>query len=344
VSLEVSYDDETIGVDFRLIEPAAFYHTLQHFAGSKDHNIRIRQMAKDKNEKISEYGIEQADGKLIQYQSEEEIYQHFDVDWIAPAMREDGSEFDKDLSNVITLNDINGDIHMHTTYSDGAFSIKDMIEANIKKGYEFMVITDHSQSLKVANGLSEERLLRQNEEIKELNKQYDEIDIYSGIEMDILPDGSLDYSDEVLAKLDYVIAAIHQSFNQSEEEIMQRLENACRNPYVRHIAHPTGRIIGRRPGYEPNIDKLCALAEETNTILEINANPKRLDLNADVVKKHPNVQLTINTDAHHVDHLEFMKYGVATAQKGFVHKDRVINTMTRESFKSMIENNIKLKK
>jgi DNA polymerase (family 10) len=344
VSLEVSYDDETIGVDFRLIEPAAFYHTLQHFSGSKDHNIRIRQMAKDKNEKISEYGIEQADGKLIQYQSEEEIYQHFDVDWIAPAMREDGSEFDKDLSNVITLNDINGDIHMHTTYSDGAFSIKDMIEANIKKGYEFMVITDHSQSLKVANGLSEERLLRQNEEIKELNKQYDEIDIYSGIEMDILPDGSLDYSDEVLAKLDYVIAAIHQSFNQSEEEIMQRLENACRNPYVRHIAHPTGRIIGRRPGYEPNIDKLCALAEETNTILEINANPKRLDLNAEVVKKHPNVQLTINTDAHHVDHLEFMKYGVATAQKGFVHKDRVINTMTRESFKSMIENNIKLKK
>jgi DNA polymerase (family 10) len=344
VSLEVSYDDETIGVDFRLIEPAAFYHTLQHFSGSKDHNIRIRQMAKEKNEKISEYGIEQADGNLIQYQSEEEIYKHFDVDWIAPAMREDGSEFDKDLSNVITLNDINGDIHMHTTYSDGAFSIKDMIEANIKKGYEFMVITDHSQSLKVANGLSEERLLRQNEEIKELNKQYDEIDIYSGIEMDILPDGSLDYSDEVLAKLDYVIAAIHQSFNQSEEEIMQRLENACRNPYVRHIAHPTGRIIGRRPGYEPNIDKLCALAEETNTILEINANPKRLDLNADVVKKHPNVQLTINTDAHHVDHLEFMKYGVATAQKGFVHKNRVINTMTRESFKSMIENNIKLKK
>lgn len=344
VSLEVSYDDETIGVDFRLIEPAAFYHTLQHFTGSKDHNIRIRQMAKDKNEKISEYGIEQADGNLIQYQSEEEIYQHFDVEWIAPAMREDGSEFDKDLSNVITLDDINGDIHMHTTYSDGAFSIKDMIEANIQKGYEFMVITDHSQSLKVANGLSEERLLRQNEEIKELNKQYDEIDIYSGIEMDILPDGSLDYSDEILAKLDYVIAAIHQSFNQSEDEIMQRLENACRNPYVRHIAHPTGRIIGRRPGYEPNIDKLCALAEETNTILEINANPKRLDLNAEVVKKHPNVQLTINTDAHHIDHLDFMKYGVATAEKGFVHKDRVINTMTRASFKSFIENNIKLKK
>ncbi|MEB6414421.1 DNA polymerase/3'-5' exonuclease PolX [Staphylococcus saprophyticus] len=344
VSLELAYDDETIGVDFRLIEPAAFYHTLQHFTGSKDHNIRIRQLAKEQDEKVSEYGIEQNNGEIIQYQSEKEIYEHFEVNWIEPALREDGSEFDKNLDNIIKLTDIHGDIHMHTTYSDGAFSIEDMVKANIEKGYEFMVITDHSQSLKVANGLSVERLLRQNEEIKALNEKYKEIDIYSGIEMDILPDGQLDYDDEILAKLDYAIAAIHQSFNQSQEEIMRRLENACRNPYVRHIAHPTGRIIGKRPGYEPDIDKLCQLAEETNTILEINANPKRLDLNADTVKKHPNIQLTINTDAHHVEHLEFMKYGVATAQKGFVTKDRVINTMSREEFKSFVENNIKLKK
>ena len=344
VSLELAYDDETIGVDFRLIEPAAFYHTLQHFTGSKDHNIRIRQLAKEQDEKVSEYGIEQNNGEIIQYQSEKEIYEHFGVNWIEPALREDGSEFDKNLDNIIKLTDIHGDIHMHTTYSDGAFSIEDMVKANIEKGYEFMVITDHSQSLKVANGLSVERLLRQNEEIKALNEKYKEIDIYSGIEMDILPDGQLDYDDEILAKLDYAIAAIHQSFNQSQEEIMRRLENACRNPYVRHIAHPTGRIIVKRPGYEPDIDKLCQLAEETNTILEINANPKRLDLNADTVKKHPNIQLTINTDAHHVEHLEFMKYGVATAQKGFVTKDRVINTMSREEFKSFVENNIKLKK
>ncbi|MCE5089432.1 DNA polymerase/3'-5' exonuclease PolX [Staphylococcus devriesei] len=344
VSLELTYDDEKIGVDFRLIEPAAFYHTLQHFTGSKDHNIRIRQLAKEQQEKVSEYGIEQQDGTLLQFQSEEEIYQHFGKKWMAPTMREDGSEFDRDLSNIVTLDDINGDIHMHTTYSDGAFSIRDMVEANIKKGYQFMVITDHSQSLKVANGLQVERLLRQNEEIKQLNEEYDEIDIYSGTEMDILPDGSLDYDDDVLAQLDYVIAAIHQSFNQSEEEIMKRLENACRNPYVRHIAHPTGRIIGRREGYQPNIEQLMALAEETNTIMEINANPKRLDLNAETVRKYPNVKLTINTDAHYIDHLDFMKYGIATAQKGFVAKDRVINTMSREAFKDLVENNIKLKK
>lgn len=344
VSLEIEYDDEIIGVDFRLIEPAAFYHTLQHFTGSKDHNIRIRQLAKERNEKISEYGIEQADGNLLQYQSEAEIYQHYDVNWIAPPLREDGSEFDKNLEQIVQLNDINGDIHMHTTYSDGAFSIRDMVEANIAKGYEFMVITDHSQSLKVANGLSEERLIRQIEEIKQLNAEYEAIDIYSGIEMDILPNGDLDYSNEILAQLDYVIAAIHQSFNQSESEIMQRLENACRNPYVKHIAHPTGRIIGKRPGYEPNIEQLCALAEETNTVLEINANPKRLDLSSDVLRKHPNLMLTINTDAHHIDHLDFMAYGVATAQKGFVAKNRVINTMSRQEFQSFVNDNIKLKK
>ncbi|PNZ31479.1 DNA polymerase X family [Staphylococcus petrasii] len=344
VSLELTYDDETVGVDFRLIEPAAYYHTLQHFTGSKDHNIRIRQLAKAKKEKVSEYGIEQQDGTLLQFQSEAEIYQHFGSEWIDPAMREDGSEFDKDLSNIITLDDINGDIHMHTTYSDGAFSIREMIEANIEKGYQFMAITDHSKSLRVANGLQVERLLRQNEEIKKLNEEYKEIDVYSGTEMDILPDGSLDYDDDVLAQLDYVIASIHQSFNQPEEEIMKRLENACRNPYVRHIAHPTGRIVGGRKGYEPNIEQLMKLAEETNTIMEINANPGRLDLNADIVRKYPNVRLTINTDAHHIDHLDFMKYGVATAQKGFVHKDRVINTMSREAFKDLVENNIKLKK
>lgn len=344
VSLELVYDDETIGVDFRLIEPKAFYHTLQHFTGSKEHNIRIRQLAKAKNEKVSEYGIEQQDGTLLQFQSESEIYQHFGRDWIAPTMREDGSEFDRDLNSIITLDDIKGDLHMHTTYSDGAFSIREMIEANIKKGYEYMVITDHSKSLKVAHGLQVERLLRQNEEIKKLNEEYTEIDIYSGTEMDILPDGSLDYDDDRLSQLDYVIAAIHQSFNQSEEEIMKRLEHACRNPYVRHIAHPTGRIIERRKGYQPNIEQLMQLAEETQTIMEINANPKRLDLNADTVKKYPNIKLTINTDAHHVDHLDFMKYGVATAQKGFVNKDRVINTMTRDAFKDFINNNIKLQK
>ncbi|MCI8457121.1 MAG: DNA polymerase/3'-5' exonuclease PolX, partial [Mammaliicoccus sciuri] len=302
VSLDLQIEDDVIGVDFRLIQPEAFYHTLQHFTGSKDHNIKIRQLAKQKNEKVSEYGIEEANGNIITYQSEKEIYDHFNVSYIPPTMREDGIEFDKDIQDIIQLEDINGDIHMHTTYSDGAFKLEEMIEAAIERQYQFICITDHSRSLAVANGLSIERLLEQNEKIKKLNESYKEIDIYSGTEMDIKPDGSLDYPDDVLKELDYVIAAIHQSFNQSEEEIMNRLRTACENQYVRHIAHPTGRIIGRRYGYRPNIDELIKLARETNTVLELNANPQRLDLNADVLKNNPDLMITINTDAHHIDH------------------------------------------
>ncbi|MGN5893225.1 DNA polymerase/3'-5' exonuclease PolX [Staphylococcus simulans] len=344
VSVEVEFEDETIEIDFRIVEPSAYYHTLQHFTGSKDHNIRIRQLAKARGEKVSEYGIEQPDGSLLQLDSEAAIYEHFGHEWIAPPMRVDGSEFDRDLSNIVTLDDIKGDVHMHTTMSDGAFSLREMIEANIQKGYEYMVITDHSRSLRVAHGLEIERLLRQNEEIKAMNEEYDEIDIYSGTEMDILADGTLDYPDEILAQLDYVIASIHQSFNQTEEQIMHRLEQACRNPYVRHIAHPTGRIIGRRDGYKVNMDRLFELAKETGTILEINANPLRLDLSAEALRHHQDIMVTINTDAHHIDNLELMKYGIATAQKAFIDKSRVLNTMSREDFKSFIKNNKKLKK
>ncbi|MHD0398027.1 DNA polymerase/3'-5' exonuclease PolX [Staphylococcus simulans] len=344
VSVEVEFEDETIEIDFRIVEPSAYYHTLQHFTGSKDHNIRIRQLAKARGEKVSEYGIEQPDGTLLQLESEAAIYEHFGHEWIAPPMRVDGSEFDRDLSNIVTLDDIKGDVHMHTTMSDGAFSLREMIEANIQKGYEYMVITDHSRSLRVAHGLEIERLLRQNEEIKAMNQEYDEIDIYSGTEMDILADGTLDYPDDVLAQLDYVIASIHQSFNQTEAQIMYRLAQACRNPYVRHIAHPTGRIIGRRAGYKVNMEQLFELAKETGTILEINANPLRLDLSAEALRHHQDIMVTINTDAHHIDNLELMKYGIATAQKAFIDKSRVLNTMRREDFKSFIENNKKLKK
>ncbi|UXR51220.1 DNA polymerase/3'-5' exonuclease PolX [Staphylococcus simulans] len=344
VSVEVEFEDETIEIDFRIVEPSAYYHTLQHFTGSKDHNIRIRQLAKARGEKVSEYGIEQPDGSLLQLDSEAAIYEHFGHEWIAPPMRVDGSEFDRDLSNIVTLDDIKGDVHMHTTMSDGAFSLREMIEANIQKGYEYMVITDHSRSLRVAHGLEIERLLRQNEEIKAMNEEYEEIDIYSGTEMDILADGTLDYPDEILAQLDYVIASIHQSFNQTEEQIMHRLEQACRNPYVRHIAHPTGRIIGRRDGYKVNMVRLFEIAKETGTILEINANPLRLDLSAEALRHHQDIMVTINTDAHHIDNLELMKYGIATAQKAFIDKSRVLNTMSREDFKSFIKNNKKLKK
>lgn len=339
VTVQAEREDLITTVDFRFTDSTGYAHMLQHFTGSKEHNIRIRQLAKERNEKISEYGITTDDGNLIQMQSEAEIYQHFNQTFIPPEMRQDGSEFEfKEFDEVIQPEDIRGDIHMHTTYSDGAHTLEQMIEACIAKGYEYMMITDHSKSLYVANGLSEERLLEQHARIKALDAQYPEIDIYSGVEMDILADGEMDYSNDVLAQLDYCIGAIHQSLNQSEDEIMKRLINACNNPYIRHIAHPTGRLIGRRNGYHVNMPKLIETAQKTNTILEINAHPMRLDLSSDVLKQYPDIKLVINTDAHAIDQLDLMKYGVSTAIKGYVKKEQVINTLPRKAFKSWIQN------
>lgn len=339
VTVQAEREDLITTVDFRFTDSAGYAHMLQHFTGSKEHNIRIRQLAKERNEKISEYGITTDDGNLIQMQSEAEIYQHFNQTFIPPEIRQDGSEFEfKEFDEVIQPEDIRGDIHMHTTYSDGAHTLEQMIEACIAKGYEYMMITDHSKSLYVANGLSEERLLEQHARVKALDAQYSEIDIYSGVEMDILADGEMDYSNDVLAQLDYCIGAIHQSLNQSEDEIMKRLINACNNPYIRHIAHPTGRLIGRRNGYHVNMPKLIETAQKTNTILEINAHPMRLDLSSDVLKQYPDIKLVINTDAHAIDQLDLMKYGVSTAIKGYVKKEQVINTLPRKAFKSWIQN------
>ncbi|MFC7285946.1 DNA polymerase/3'-5' exonuclease PolX [Phocicoccus pinnipedialis] len=336
-SIVIKDDFNEINTDFRFIQGDEYYSTLQHFTGSKDHNVRMRQIAKTRGESISEYGVKCEDGRILTFDSEAAFYKYFDVPFIPPSMRETGQEIDMDISNIVTLDDIRGDIHMHTTYSDGAMNIEEMVEACIERGYEYMVITDHSKSLVVANGLNETRLYKQIEEIKKLNDKYTEIDIYAGTEMDILADGTLDFSDDTLQALDYVIAAIHSSFSQSEAEIMERLKNACYNPYVRHIAHPTGRIIGARNGYRVNMDELIMMAKETHTVLEVNANPKRLDLSADVIK-HKDLMLTVNTDAHHTRHLDFMKYGIATLQKGLIRKDQVVNTMSREAFKQFIKN------
>jgi DNA polymerase (family X) len=343
VSLTLQYKWD-VSIDFRIVKPHEFATTLHHFTGSKEHNVRMRQLAKERGEKISEYGVENSEsGEIKTFDSEEDFYAHFNLPFIPPELREDGKEVDdyhKDF-DLIGSSHIQGDLHMHTTWSDGAYSIEEMVQACIAKGYRYMAITDHSKYLRVANGLSDERLLKQIEEIKEMNKKYKEIEILSGIEMDILPDGSLDYDDEILEKLDIVIASIHSSFSQPREKIMKRLTTALTSAHVDIIAHPTGRIIGRRDGYDVDMDLLIQLAKETNTALELNANPNRLDLSAENIRKaqEHGVKLFINTDAHSHEHLEFMNIGVSTARKGWIKKDTVINTWGKKELLNFLNRN-----
>lgn len=327
--LEYQYD---ISVDFRLVTPEQFATTLHHFTGSKDHNVRMRQLAKERGEKISEYGVENVEtGEIKTFSTEEEFYEYFGLPFIPPEIREDGREVDEFVANheLIELSDIKGDLHMHSTWSDGAHSIEEMAEACRAKGYQYMAITDHSQYLKVANGLTAERLRKQREEINRLNEKYDDFTILAGVEMDILPDGTLDYDDELLNEMDFVIASIHSSFSQPRETIMERLKTALVNAHVDLIAHPTGRLIGRREGYDVDVDLLIELAKETNTALELNANPHRLDLAPEYLKKaqEAGVMLAINTDAHKVDMLNHMEIGVSTAKKGWIQRKSVLNAM-----------------
>lgn len=335
--------DEPVSVDFRLVKDNEYATALHHFTGSKDHNVRMRQIAKARGEKISEYGVEQEDGTVLTFQDEAAFFAHFDLPWIPPSLRTGTAEFDKTniIQNLVRLEDIKADLHMHTTWSDGAYSVAEMGEALLARGYQYSVITDHSQFLKIANGLTPVRLEKQRGEIEAFNKAHPDFHLFKGTEMDILPDGSLDFEDQVLKELDFVIASIHSSFTQSQDKIMARLLTAMQNPYVHMIAHPTGRIIEDRDGYNPDMKQLIAWAKEYGKILELNANPYRLDLCVEHLEMAcaAGVPVAINTDAHDIAHLRFMDIGVRYANRAWLPKDMIVNTWTREQFEAFIQRN-----
>ncbi|MFC0187944.1 DNA polymerase/3'-5' exonuclease PolX [Fictibacillus aquaticus] len=336
--------DLSISVDFRLVKPEEFATTLHHFTGSMEHNVKMRQLAKERGEKISEYGVEVLEtGEMLTFETEEEFYKHFGLEWIPPEIRDGTEEISsfREPHILIENDDIKGDLHMHSTWSDGAHSIEEMAQEAISRGYEYIAITDHSQYLKVANGLTAERLRMQRKEIDRLNKKFDGFKILAGIEMDILPDGSLDFEDDVLKELDFVIASIHSSFSQSREKIMSRLETALRNKHVDLIAHPTGRLIGRRDGYDADVEELIRIASETGTALELNANPNRLDLASHWLKlaQENGVKLSINTDAHYKETMKHMEIGVSAARRGWVSPDSVLNTMNLSQLEKYLQRN-----
>lgn len=340
VTVRLRVEEIEIDADFRLVQPAQFASAWHHFTGSKEHNIRIRQRGKELGWKVNEYGLtHQETGERKQFADEETFFAYLGLSSIPPALREDRGEIEKalqgDMPTLIQQKDIRADLHMHTLYSDGAESIRTMAEAARARGYDYIAITDHSRSLRVANGLSIEDLYEQWQEIDRLNEELEGITLLKGIEMDILADATLDYPDEILQEMDWVIAAIHSAFRQDEKTIMKRLRTAMENPYVDLIAHPTGRLLGRRPAYAVNMEELLHLAKETGTALECNANPHRLDLDDHWLRRAADegIWLSINTDAHSLENMALISYGVDTAQRAWLQPQHVLNTYSWEEWR-----------
>ena len=329
-----------LNVDLRVL-PAERWGTLfSYFTGSKDHNVRLRELALKQGLSLNEHAFTPQDGRSeILCASEEEIYQTLNMPYIPPVLRENRGEIEAalrgELPQLVQIDDIVSDLHMHTTWSDGKLSVLEMAQIAQASGLHYIAITDHSVSLGIANGLSIERLWQQAEEIRAANETLGpSFRILHGTEMEIKADGSLDYPDDVLAELDFVIASLHTGLSQSREQVTERLLNALNNPYVDMIGHPTGRLVGERAGADLDMDLILETAVATHTILEVNANPNRLDLRDSHVRRalELGAKISINTDAHHPDHFALRHYGVATAQRGWATADNVVNSWPLEKF------------
>ena len=325
--------DDGLQVDLRVVEDKNYGAALQYFTGSKSHNIKLRTIAIKKGLKINEYGVFNKDtDKYIAGRTEEEVYKSLGLPYIEPELREDRGEIEAAQKNrlpkLVKYDEIKGDFHVHSNWSDGLNSIEDIVKYALKLGYRFIAITDHSQSLKVAGGLTEEQLREKRKEIEMIQERYPDIKIFFGTECDIKADGKLDYSNDLLDEFDIVCAAIHSKFKMSEKEMTERIINAIQNEYVKILAHPTGRLIGKRDAYEVDLEKVIDAAIENNVLLEINAFPDRIDLN-DInirIAKEKGAKFTIGTDAHAVDHLRFIRFGIAAARRGWLEKKDVLNT------------------
>ena len=326
-------------VDVRLLPPDSFGAAMQYFTGSKAHNVALRQRALKMGYTLNEYSLATLEGeKPVAGKTEEEIYAKLNMDYIPPEMRENLGEIDlaqnHSLPKLITQEDLQGDVHMHTVETDGRNTIEEMAEAAKARGYKYMAITDHSKNLAFANGLDDKRAVEHIQRIRDAGKKIDGITIFAGIEVDILADGDLDLSSDVLAQMDVVIASVHSIFNQEPTKMTDRLLKAIENPNTSIIGHPTGRIQLRRDGYQFDMHAVLTAAAKHKVAMELNSYPDRLDLN-DVnlrqAKQH-GVKIVINTDSHHTSHMEKIRFGVLQARRAWLTRDDVLNTLPTEKF------------
>jgi DNA polymerase (family 10) len=330
-------------VDVRLLPPDSFGAAMQYFTGSKAHNVALRQRALKLGYTLNEYSLaDLKTEKPVAGKTEEEIYAKLNLDYIAPELRENLGEIDAaanhTLPRLITLEDLQGDVHMHTVETDGKNTIEEMAEAAKARGYKYMAITDHSKNLAFANGLDDARAVKHIQRIREadrrMNDKLEGIKIFAGIEVDILADGDLDLSDDVLAQMDVVIASVHSVFNQDPEKMTERLLQALSNPNTSIIGHPTGRLQLRRDAYRFDMDAVLTTAAKNKVAMELNSYPDRLDLNDVHLRqaKQRGVKIVINTDSHHTSHLDKIRYGIMQARRAWLTKDDVLNTLPAEKF------------
>ena len=326
-------------VDVRLLPPESYGAAMQYFTGSKAHNVALRQRALKMGYTLSEYSLAQLDTeKPVAGKTEEEIYVKLKLDYIPPELRENLGELDAaethTLPALISQTDLQGDVHMHTVETDGRNTIEEMAEAAKERGYKYMAITDHSKNLAFANGLDDKRAVEHIKRIRAVNEHIEGIKIFAGIEVDILADGTLDLSDSVLEQMDIVIASVHSHFNQTSQEMTDRLVKAVENPNTSLLGHPTGRLLLRREAYPFDMDAVLKAAARKKVAMELNAYPDRLDLgdrHLRLAKQH-GVKLVINTDSHHTSHMEKIRFGVLQARRAWLTQEDVLNTLPVEKF------------
>ncbi len=331
-------------VDMRVVAADQFGAAIQYFTGSQAHNIHVRRLAKDRGLKINEYGVfKLGDESRVAGATEEDVYASIGLPWIEPELREDRQEFDlavnAKLPKLIELSDVRGDLHMHTHATDGSASIREMADAAIERGMSYIAITDHSQRVSMANGLTPERLRQQWKMIDDIRPEYEgRLVILKGIECDILEAGGMDLPDDCLGEADWVLASVHYGQKQPRDQITERILGAIENPHVTCVAHPTGRLINRRPPYDVDMEAVMQAAAANGTLLELNANPARLDLN-DVhlaaARRH-GIPIVISTDAHSTDGMNVMRYGIKQARRGGLAASDVANTRNADEFLKLI--------
>ena len=338
---------EGLQVDVRALAPESFGAAMQYFTGSKDHNVAVRTRAVKMGFKLSEYGLYRvADDSKVAGETEAQIYEALGLGWIPPELRENSGEVEAaeqgTLPELVELEQIRGDLHMHTTETDGRATLAEMAEAGRAHGYEYIAITDHSKALAMANGLDEKRAVAFAAQVREINRGEIGIHVFSGLECDILKDGTLDLADDALAELDLVIASVHSHMNLEAAEMTDRLLRALECPHLRILGHPTGRILLHRDPFPFDFERVVAEAVRRGVWLEINASPERLDLSGTLVRtaKSKGARFAISTDAHHPKHLESMRYGVITARRGWLGPSDVMNTLPAKQFAAALQNRI----